>query len=68
MKLENKIKRTLIVLAVIFMGISLFGCKDNTDEPPVVNPNVKEVLNGFEVVTENPVIEEKVEFFCIFLN
>lgn len=63
MRLENKIKRSLIVLTVIFMGISLFGCKDKpSDEPPVVNPNIKEVLNGFEVVTENPVIEEKVEF------
>ena len=67
MKLENKIRKTLLILVIIIMGVILYGCKggngDGPDEPGNQPDQLtKNLFNNFSVITSSPVIEDKVEF------
>lgn len=59
----NKTKKMILVIAIVLFISVLVGCKE--DDKPKVDPTPsieKNILTGFTVITEKPVIEDKVEF------
>lgn len=62
MKLENKVKKMLLIIVIILMGVMMFGCNDEKPKDDPIIPEEKEILKDFEVITTSPIVEDKVEF------